>query len=67
MKKFGIRATMPDTDPMRAAHLLGEDWEYFRWYDSMEARDEAFAEMNRRIVYYRNGDFPSQILTKVER
>lgn len=67
MKKFGIRATMPPGDPMRAPHLLGEDWEYFRWYDTREARDEAFVEMNRRIVYYRNGDHPSQILTKVER
>lgn len=58
---------MPPTDPMRAAHLLGEDWEYFRWFDTSEARDEAFREMNRRIEYYRNGDHPSQILSKVER
>ncbi len=67
MKPFGIRVTMPPTDPMRAAHLLGEDWEVFRWFDTEEARDDAFKEMSRRVLYNRNGDYPSQILTKLER
>ncbi len=52
---------------MRAPHLLGEDWEALRWYDSEEERDAAFEDMNRRIEYYRNGDSPSRILTKIER
>lgn len=67
MKRFGIRVTMPPADTMRAPHLLGEDWEYFRWFDTTDERDDAFREMNRRVEYYRNGDFPSQVLSKVER
>lgn len=66
-KQYGIRITMPPTDPMRAPHLLGEDWEALRWYDSEEERDAAFEDMNRRIEYYRNGDSPSRILSKIER
>lgn len=66
-KRYGIRITLPPTDPMRAPHLLGEDWEALRWFDTEEERDAAFEDMNRRIEYYRNGDEPSQVLTKVER
>lgn len=66
-KRFGIRITMPPTDPMRAPHLLGEDWEAFRWFETEEERDDAFEDMNRRIEYYRIGDYPSHILTKIER
>ncbi len=65
-KKFGIRVTMPPTDPMRAPHLLGEDWEALRWFDSEEERDAVFEDMNRRVEYYRNGDTPSRILAKIE-
>lgn len=67
MKQFGIRVTMPPGDPMRAPHLLGEDWEAFRWFDTEEERDLTFEDMNGRVIYYRNGDSPSQILEKVER
>ena len=65
-KQYGIRITLPPTDPLRAAHLLGEDWEAHRWFDSEEERDAVFRDMQRRIEYYRDGDNPSQILTKVE-
>ncbi len=58
---------MPSTDPMRRSHLLGEDWEAFRWYETEAERDAAFENMSREIVYYRDGDKPSQILTKIER
>lgn len=67
MKRFGIRVTMPPTDPMRRSHLLGEDWEAFRWYETEAERDTAFDNMNSEVVYYRDGDKPSQILTKIER
>lgn len=67
MKRFGIRVSMPSGDPMGAAHLLGDHWEYYRWYDTAEERDRALADMQRRVSYYRNGDQPSQELTRVER
>ncbi|MDX1529449.1 MAG: hypothetical protein R3337_12530 [Gammaproteobacteria bacterium] len=66
-KQYGIRVTLPPDDPMRAPHLLGEDWEALRWFDSEEERDAVFEDMNRRIEYYRNGDNPSRILSKIER
>ena len=67
MKPFGIRVTMPPTDPMRRSHLLGEDWEAFSWYETEEERDATFDKMSKVVVYNRDGDHPSQVLTKLER
>ena len=66
MKRYGIQITLPEDDPMRATHLLGEDWETFRWYDNAEERDEALRQMRNPPGFYRRGDSPSDILTKVE-
>lgn len=52
---------------MRLPHLLGEDWEGLRWYASAEERDRACEQMQRQPPYYRSGDSPSQVLTKIER
>jgi len=67
MKRYGIRGRLPPGDPMRAAHLLGEDWEWTRWYESEAERDAAFADMHEQFRYYRRGDQPSQVLSKIER
>ncbi len=66
MKKYGIRGQLPPGDPMRAAHLLGEGWEWTRWYDSEQALNEAYAGMAEQFKYYRTGDRPSVVLTKLE-
>jgi hypothetical protein len=66
MKRYGIRITLPEGDPMRAPHLLGEGWEQFRWYDSADARDRSFEDMQRQLPNYRKGDVISQVLEKVE-
>ena len=52
---------------MRSAHLLGTDWEGYRWFDSESDRDRAFEEMLRQPRYYRKGDIATQVLAKVER
>ncbi|MDZ7841609.1 MAG: hypothetical protein U5R46_12475 [Gammaproteobacteria bacterium] len=67
MKKYGIRITLTEDNPMRAAHLLGEDWEAYRWYDDPGTRDEALENMRTRLPNYRLGDVPSQIVEPVER
>lgn len=67
MKRYGIRGRLPPGDPMRAAHLLGEGWEWTRWYESEAERDAAFADMHEQFSYYRRGDQPSQVLSKTER
>lgn len=65
--RHGIRVTLPEGDPMRAAHLLGDTWQYFRWYETPEARDRALLDMQRQMPNYRKGDLLSQVLEKVER
>lgn len=67
MKKYGIRITLTEDNPMRAPHLLGEDWEAYRWYDDPGARDQALEAMRTRLPNYRLGDLPSQIVEPVER
>jgi hypothetical protein len=66
-KRYGIHMSLPPGDPMRAAHLLGEDWEATRWYASEHERDLALEELRRKHPYYRIGDHPSLILRKLER
>lgn len=66
-KKYGIRGSLPENDPMRKAHLLGDDWEWQRWYASEEERDAEFEAMQQKHPYYRIGDYASQKLSKIER
>ena len=67
MKKFGIRVTLPPGDTMALSHLLGDNWEGFRWFDSEQERDAAYEHMIRQPGYYRQGDKPTQVLEKVAR
>lgn len=67
MKRFGIRMTLPPQDPMRAAHLLGDDWEGFRWFETQAKRDAALERLQREDVYYRRGDRQSVTLEAVDR
>lgn len=66
MTRYGIRITLPSDDTMRAAHLLGDDWESHRWFDTADERDHIFERMQRQPGYYRKGDSPTQLLSKVE-
>lgn len=59
--------TLPPHDPMRAPHLLGPDWEAFRWYDTPAERDAALDSLQREGIYYRRGDLQSLTLETVER
>lgn len=66
MKKYGIRGKLPEGDPMRMPHLLGDDWQWERWYPDRTERDAAYENMQAHFTYYRMGDWPSQVLEKVE-
>ena len=66
MKKFGIKVCLPSGDTMSAPHLLGDDWQTFRWFESAEKRDMAYAEMERQPPYYRKGDSPTVVLEKID-
>lgn len=67
MKRYGIRMTLPADDPMRASHLLGGDWEAFRWYATSSDRDAAFERLQREGDFYRPGDVQSLVLERVIR
>ncbi len=64
--RYGIKVTMPGGDTMSAPHLLGDDWNSTRWFDSERARDEALTDMERQPPYYRLGDSPTVKLEKIE-
>ncbi len=66
MMKYGIRASLPEGDPMRGEHLLGPDWGWEKWFASESERDAALAKMQSQFTYYRAGDIPTQVLKKVE-
>jgi hypothetical protein len=67
MKQYGLRGTLPPGDPMLASHLLGPDWHWERWYDSPEARERAWEDLQKPLQYYRQGDRPSQVILRLER
>ena len=67
MKQYGIKITLPPGDTLSAAHLLGSNWESFRWFDSEADRDRAYTQMLERPPYYRRDEDPSQVIVKVER
>lgn len=67
MKKFGVKITLPEGDPMRAPHLLGPAWTAERWFDSREERDQWIEEQRREHLYSRRGDIPSQLYERIER
>ncbi|MBX2881836.1 MAG: hypothetical protein KTR32_17950 [Granulosicoccus sp.] len=58
-KRYGIEIRMPDGDPFRAVHLLGDSWTGQRWFDSKEQRDQALMAMRKQPGNYRKGDLPS--------
>lgn len=59
--------TLPAEDPMRAPHLLGADWEAFRWYPTPSDRDAAYTRLRDGDVYYRPGDRQSLVIEKLDR
>ncbi len=66
MKKYGIRITLTEDNPMRLPHLLGDDWESVHWYDTEAERETALAEITRRLPNYRRGDEIAQVFTRIE-
>ncbi len=58
---------MPNGDTMAASHLLGDEWQSYRWFDNEEKRNEALADMQRQPPYYRKGDSPTVLLEKIEK
>ena len=64
--KYGLRMTLPEGDPMRAAHLLGDNWQTTRWFETEEQRDQFADAMTGKFNYYRVGDKPSLEVESVQ-
>ncbi|MBT8137636.1 MAG: hypothetical protein KJO54_11530 [Gammaproteobacteria bacterium] len=62
---YGVRMTLPPDDPMR--RVLGDEWASFRWFASIDERDNALIRMRREHEYSRLGDTPTLVYEKVER
>ena len=65
IRRFGIRVTMPASDPLR--HVLGNNWHQEHWFATRDERDAALADMGKRHAYSRIGDSPSIVLESIER
>lgn len=66
-KRFGIRLTLPEGDPRGGSHLLGPDWESYRWFATAEERDRRLEDMRRQFPYYQRGERPSVRCEAVDR
>lgn len=67
MKRFGILAQLPQDHPLRKNHLLGEDFQYTRWYPSAAERDAALLALAREHPYSRRGDVERMEYRSIER
>ncbi|MGV6857745.1 MAG: hypothetical protein ACWA5X_02115 [bacterium] len=68
-KQYGIRITLPENSTMSMDHLLGKNWESYRWFDDEASRDIAYTHMLTPPSNYRYLEDAkiSQVLEKVER
>ncbi|MCP1672937.1 hypothetical protein J2T57_000029 [Natronocella acetinitrilica] len=66
-KPYGIRTTLTEGNPMAAEHLLGRNWEAYRWYATAAERDEVMADMLAEHPWSRPGDKPAIRCEPVER
>lgn len=66
-KPYGVKIELPENDPFRVPHLLGDDWEGTRWFATATERDSAMAAIIKQPGNYRKGDKPSILVTPVQR
>lgn len=66
-KPYGVKIELPENDPFRVPHLLGDDWEVTRWFATATERDSAMAAIIKQPGNYRKGDKPSILVTPVQR
>lgn len=63
-KPWGIKVNVPQTDPFNL--LVGGKFEKSHWFATQQLRDDALDAMAARHGFYRIGDDPSIILTRVD-
>ncbi len=64
-RRYGIRVTIDPADPF--LRLVDPDWEKHHWYETVDERDRAMADMRERHLYSRDADRPTLIFEPVER
>lgn len=64
-KRFGIKVSLRSNDPFR--NLVGDGWTREHWFSSARERDDALAGMSQKYVYFRPGDRPTLLFSKIEK
>lgn len=65
-KPYGVKVELPESDPFRMEHLLGDDWSGSRWFATAQERDVAMRAIIKQPEYYRKGDKPSIVVTAID-
>ncbi|MFN4262521.1 MAG: hypothetical protein ACK4IT_02565 [Thioalkalivibrionaceae bacterium] len=65
--RFGIRIRLEDGSTLAMSHLLGDNFEAYRWFSTEQARDQALVEMQRHLPNYRDSDRVRERYERVER
>lgn len=64
-KRFGIKVSLRSNDPFR--NLVGDSWTREHWFASAHERDDALAGMSQKYIYFRPGDKPTLLFSKIEK
>ena len=64
-KRFGIKVSLRSNDPFR--NLVGDSWTREHWFATAHERDEALTSMSQKYIYFRPGDRPSLLFSKVDK
>ncbi len=65
-KAYGVKVELPDNDPFRMPHLLGDEWTGTRWFATAAERDVAMAGIVKQPGNYRRGDTPSILVSAID-
>ncbi len=67
MKKYGVRMTLREHDPLTLPHLFGDSFAAERWFNTKKERQAFLDSYQKPFIYYRKGDRPQFIYELIER
>ncbi len=56
---YGVVLTLPKQASFAKKHLLGDNFEYTRWFKDEKSRADFVAQYQNQHRYYRKGDIPT--------
>ncbi len=58
IKKYGVKMTLKEHDPLRLPHLFGDEFSAERWFATKEERQAFLDSYQQPFIYYRKSDRP---------